>query len=537
MTRSLAAIAVIVLSLALASSAAAFCGFYVSDGNSPLYNDATRVSLLRDGKTTVLSMQNNYKGPAEDFAMVVPVPVVLKKKQVKLVDNHLFSRLDKLTSPRLVEYWERDPCHKGERGIGAASIGAAGGGVAFGALGAAGAVGGKVKVENKFEVGPYDVVILSSTESTALETWLDEHKYNIPDGAAPYFKPYIQGGQYFFVAKVNLDEVAYKDGEAMLAPLRFHYESDDFQLPVRLGLINSKGSQDLIAFVLAKGQRYRAANLPNVTIPTNLTVKEDTKKRFASFYSELFDQVLRENPRAVVTEYAWETNKCDPCPANSLSPYQLRELGGDVVPEFDRRGWVVTRLHTRYGKSSLGEDLVFEKAPPINGGNGMPQGETGTIDSQGAQRSNQNRFQARYIIRHFWDGEIECDDPRRGNWYGQGGSKASRSASNLGFVEADKRVPLFKHMDDQDKIVGLNKPAKQYDSLAGDVVKSWGQLVEEPEAPKDEQLEAPSDESSRVSPERPRKPTGENRANWVAHASLGAFIVLTLAAARRRSVR
>ncbi|MGM0557912.1 MAG: DUF2330 domain-containing protein, partial [Myxococcota bacterium] len=482
MTRTLAAIAIVAVSVAFASPAEAFCGFYVSDGDSKLYNDATRVSLLRHDKTTVLSMQNNYKGPAEDFAMVVPVPVVLKKKQVKLVDNELFSRLDKLTSPRLVEYWERDPCERGERGIGGASIGAVGS-VAFGAAGAVRRGSGKVTVENEFKVGPYDVVILSSTESTALESWLEGHNYNIPDGAAPYFKPYVQGGQYFFVAKVNLDEVTYKDGEAVLSPLRFHYESDDFELPVRLGLINSKGAQDLIAFVMARGQRYRVANLPNATIPTNLTVKKATKKGFASFYSELFDQVLRENPQAVVTEYAWETSKCDPCPTNSLRPHELRELGGDVVADFDRRGWVVTRLHTRYGKSSLGEDLVFEKAAAIEGGRGMPQGEEGTIDSQGAQAADQNRFQARYIIRHFWDGEVACDDPNRGDWRGKRGSKASRAASNLGFVDADKRLPLSQYMDDQDKIAGLDKPVKTYDSLAGDVVKSWGQIVEEPVEP------------------------------------------------------
>jgi hypothetical protein len=31
-------------------------------------------------------------------------------------------------------------------------------------------------------------------------------------------------------------------------------------------------------------------------------------------------------------------------------------------------GFVVTRLHLRYGKEGLGEDLVFRQAPPIVGG-------------------------------------------------------------------------------------------------------------------------------------------------------------------------
>ena len=59
----------------------AFCGFYVGGADQQLFNDATQVVLMRDGTRTVLSMQNNYKGPPEDFAMVVPVPVVLQEER------------------------------------------------------------------------------------------------------------------------------------------------------------------------------------------------------------------------------------------------------------------------------------------------------------------------------------------------------------------------------------------------------------------------------------------------------------------------
>ncbi|MEZ4403504.1 MAG: DUF2330 domain-containing protein [Kofleriaceae bacterium] len=50
----------------------------------------------------------------------------------------------------------------------------------------------------------------------------------------------------FFVAKVDPAKVAFKDGRAALSPLRFHYDSDEFALPIRLGLANSSGTQDLI---------------------------------------------------------------------------------------------------------------------------------------------------------------------------------------------------------------------------------------------------------------------------------------------------
>src|SRR5690242_21124369 len=68
----------------------AFCGFYVAPNDAPLYADASMVALMREGTRTALSMSNNYKGPPSDFAMVVPVPVVLQKEDVKTLPHDVF---------------------------------------------------------------------------------------------------------------------------------------------------------------------------------------------------------------------------------------------------------------------------------------------------------------------------------------------------------------------------------------------------------------------------------------------------------------
>src|SRR5512143_1198843 len=85
----------------VSGSAAAFCGFYVSGADTKLYNNATQVVLMREGTRTVLSMQNNYQGPPNAFAMVVPVPVVLQKENVKTLPMNAFDKIDQLDSPRL----------------------------------------------------------------------------------------------------------------------------------------------------------------------------------------------------------------------------------------------------------------------------------------------------------------------------------------------------------------------------------------------------------------------------------------------------
>ncbi len=98
-----------VLAALPAAPAQAFCGFFVAGSDAKLTNNASQVVLMRKGNRTVMTMSNNYQGPPEDFAMVVPVPVVLHKEDVKTLPADVFEHVDSLSAPRLVEYWEQDP--------------------------------------------------------------------------------------------------------------------------------------------------------------------------------------------------------------------------------------------------------------------------------------------------------------------------------------------------------------------------------------------------------------------------------------------
>ncbi|NER80688.1 MAG: DUF2330 domain-containing protein, partial [Leptolyngbya sp. SIO1D8] len=103
----LAAIAAFCL---LTPAALAFCGFYVAKADTSLYNQASQVILARQGERTVLTMANDYQGEVADFAMVVPVPTVLQEGQVNVGDPAIVQRLDDFSAPRLVEYFDPDPC-------------------------------------------------------------------------------------------------------------------------------------------------------------------------------------------------------------------------------------------------------------------------------------------------------------------------------------------------------------------------------------------------------------------------------------------
>ncbi len=495
--RKLSIVVVVALACLAPRAADAFCGFYVAPGENQLVADATQVVLMRKGTRTVLSMQNNYKGPPSEFAMVIPVPVVLKEADVKTLPKAVFANVERMGAPRLVEYWEQDPCApemQYETSI-RASAGAAPPSPKKKSsspddLG--------VTIEAQFSVGEYKILILSAKDSTGLDTWLRREKYSIPKGAEPLLRPYVEGGMKFFVAKVDPKKVQFVDGRADLSPLRFHYDSDSFELPIRLGLANSSGTQDLIVSILSPGQRYEVANYPNVTIPTNLDVKDDIKERFGAFYASLFDRTLEKNPGAVVTEYAWQATTCDPCPGPALNGNDFLTLGADVLdgnqlaappspgpapspgkgapaggrpapmpappPPGKRRmpprfgnDFVLTRLHARYGKD-LTNDLVFRAAPPIVGGREFVV--SGTKLEEGAKPSSINNFQGRYIIRHAWTGPIACKNPRRGIWGGPNGRGAPSTSPALNLAFAPRgSIQLAKSIKGDVPEIGLKKGA------------------------------------------------------------------------------
>ena len=451
----------VVVALALVPSAAeAFCGFYVSPGENQLVADATQVVLMRKGTRTVLSMQNNYKGPPEAFAMVIPVPAVLKEADVKTLPKAVFANVERMGAPRLVEYWEQDPCRPEE--VYPTAVAKSGGAPMTARKKAKAPEDLGVTVEAQFNVGEYQIVILSAKDSTGLDTWLRREKYSIPKGAEPLLRPYVESGMKFFVAKVDPKKVQFTNGRADLSPIRFHYDTDRFELPIRLGLANSTGTQDLIVSILAPSQRYEVSNYPNVTIPTNLDVEDSVRDRFGAFYASLFDRTLEKNPGAVVTEYAWQATTCDPCPGPQLNANDFMTLGADVLdgnanqiaappttgpqkrpvspPSMKRRvprqfgmDFVLTRLHARYGKD-ITDDLVFRAAPPIVGGREFVV--SGTKLEEGAKPSSVNNFQGRYAIRHKWTGAVACQNPRRGIWGGppNGGAPSTSPALGLAFA-------------------------------------------------------------------------------------------------------
>src|SRR5262249_59410251 len=100
--------ALLVITLA-APTVLAFCGFYVAKADTKLFNQASQVVLVRHDDKTVITMANDFKGDPKEFAIVVPVPTVLEKGQVRVSDRALIDHLDAYSAPRLVEHCDDAP--------------------------------------------------------------------------------------------------------------------------------------------------------------------------------------------------------------------------------------------------------------------------------------------------------------------------------------------------------------------------------------------------------------------------------------------
>jgi hypothetical protein len=386
----------LMISLTIVPNAWAFCGFYVAKADAKLYNQASQVAIARSGNRTIVTMANDFQGEVKDFAIVVPVPTVIKKEQVNVATPGIVERLDAFSAPRLVEYFDGDPCAPMPSFADGLLQRAAPVPTSAPAELSARAKSLGVTIEEKFTVGEYDILVLSAKESDGLETWLRQNDYKMPKGASQLLKPYIRQHMKFFVAKVNLDKFD-ESGFTRLRPIQIAYESPKFMLPIRLGMMNAQSAQDLIVYILSPQGRAEVTNYRTVKIPSNAEVPTFVKSEFNDFYKAMFTNSYdKENRNVAFLEHAWDMGGCDPCSADPLSREELKQAGvfwldspqsepsdQRFAPPMNSRIFL-TRLHVRYDRDHFPEDLMFQTT------------------------NNQEFFQGRYILNHPFTGEMKC---------------------------------------------------------------------------------------------------------------------------------
>jgi hypothetical protein len=414
------ALAAIVGQLAVtAGPAAAFCGFYVAKADAKMFNKSSKVVLARDGRQTAITMASDYQGKPSEFALVVPVPSFIEKNQITVVDSKTIDHLDAYTAPRLVEYYDDDPCTP--RVAYRLSLAMAPQPAPASGQNAAAYPG--VKIEAQYDVAEYDILILSAEQSDGLIRWLTDNGYKIPAGTEPVIGSYIKQNMHFFVAKVNVKRLS-ELGRSYLQPLQVRYETAKFMLPLRLGTVNANGAQDLVVYALSRRGRVEAANYKTVKVPSDIDVPLFVASDFANVYKAAFERTVdRQGGHGVFIEYAWNMAWCDPCAAQPMSYLEMATLGaqwvgsgGDALRSGAGGGMdaFVTRLHVRYDASSFPDDIAF------------------------LETSDRENFQARYVLHHPHEGG-SC--PAAKDYHASLPDRFKKEANNLadltGWARAD----------------------------------------------------------------------------------------------------
>ncbi|ESA32513.1 hypothetical protein N836_24670 [Leptolyngbya sp. Heron Island J] len=457
--------------VAIAMPMQAFRGLFVAKTNANLGNTASQVIIAHSDNRHVVTMANDFQGDVKDFARIVPVPVVLRRDQVRIGDGALLEKMSAFTAPRLTQYFDR-PCqqeYEWYRIVGFLAIPIA----AFFLVAWLWPTSNKlalavvlllltllavsalpsflhqattntepnrspaasiptVTVEDQFTVGDYDVVILSAEQSNQLITWLQQNEYQVVPEAASLLQSYVDAGMKFLVVRVNLAEFQPSRGQA-LKPIVLDYETDQFMLPIRLGTLNATGDQDLIIHILSPGAYAETTNYQTVPVPTDTEsgslwpsgseIPAFVQTGFGAFYNSVFQRSYERHDQAVFLEYATRTFgeniKCDPCTVEAESIPTLDDLKAmgawwsNESPET-----LITRLHVRYNQNTFPEDLEFQEITPEQlmekpeiAGRSFPQ--WAGVD-----------FQARYVMRRPI-GSAVCMSRW---WYRQ---RMARSAENL----------------------------------------------------------------------------------------------------------
>lgn len=344
----------------------AFCGTYVGEPGAELYSGASQVVLTRQADRTVLTLTNDVEGSVKDFAMVIPVPEVLSEDDVRVIDADFIDTMQRYAGPRLVTYVCDDFAYEdwdyGSSGCGCGADDAE----ADLSLETDSGDSLEVTIEAEFAAGEYDIVILSSTDSADLLTWLGREGYGVSSAAEAMLGEYLNAGSFFMAAKVRLEDVPVSDdlvGRPYLSPLQLTYETDTFSLPIRLGTVNSPGTQDLILYTLTQAETegpVSISNYPQGALESDCLYDEARHGTMEEFLGDQVDAEMAANDGAVWFEtYSWSSGSCDPCPGGlQLDDATVNALG------FEGSAWEThtTRLWMRYDADAVDEDIVLYTA-------------------------------------------------------------------------------------------------------------------------------------------------------------------------------
>ncbi|HZO13423.1 MAG TPA: DUF2330 domain-containing protein, partial [Polyangiaceae bacterium] len=253
MHRSFAFVAALAATQLLSAPADACGGCFVPPAESTVVT-GHRMALSISPDQAVLWDQIRYSGDPADFSWVLPVKAGAR---IEVANDAFFEALDAATGTTV----QAPPEGCKPPGGGGFGCGDSLRGAEDASLGSSGASGGGVQVLHKGTVGPYDTVTLSSTDPNALDAWLTENGYSIPDSIKPTIAAYVAEDFDFIALKLQPNL-----GVQQMKPVRVVSSSMQYALPLRMVAAGVGAEVEIVLYVIGEG-RYEATSFENTLVP------------------------------------------------------------------------------------------------------------------------------------------------------------------------------------------------------------------------------------------------------------------------------
>lgn len=285
------------------------------------------------GEVTVSLRTHFHSGPT-DLAWVIPVPAV--PEDIREGDQAIFEKLEADTSP---EFWVRMS-----------------GGLKFGCSGGESRrVQQSVLVIDAGTAGIFDYVVLNASEATALEDWLNDNRYRVPEGAGDVFRKYVDRSWHWLAIRLRAE--VHDQANLVPHPVTYTYRSDHLEYPLIISRLSAANEIDMVLYVLAECE-YGGDNWPNAILSDENITLDETSPSGTTYEAVFRQRTVDHGGHLLVTEFANDLDTLGgrPLLAELLGMNSEAEL---LRPRQEVRARYLTRLRAVVSKGSLDRDVIL----------------------------------------------------------------------------------------------------------------------------------------------------------------------------------
>lgn len=296
------------------------CGMVppIYTGNVPI----TRVGLqktyvfYKDGVESFV-IRPGFEGNVEEFGMLIPFPT---PPEIRKVPDNTFEQIVNAVDPPEVVVDLRMRRMRMARGAAMPQAAAA-------PMEKGLALKDEVVVLKEEAVGMYEVAVLEAGSAAALKKWMDEHKYQYPEGMDKVANEYIESGWCFVAVKSKVGKKAdvnpkpgQRDANTRLPSgavfdghvqgMGFRFRTDEFVVPMRLSAFNGGDMRNIVYILADSPRRIRAIPeeyvqrqidgeqlIANMTNPLPLRIIGGDEKDIPDYRREQIDRDRRPGPK------------------------------------------------------------------------------------------------------------------------------------------------------------------------------------------------------------------------------------------------